>query len=85
MTAASVAICGKIGWIGLVVPHFSRMLVGYDYRILLPTSILMGSTFLLLVDIFARYWGIEYPLGMLTAFIGVPFFLYLLLNKRYRM
>ncbi len=85
MTAAGVAVCGKIGWIGLVIPHFARMLVGYDYRILLPASMLMGGVFLMLVDILARYWGKELPLGMLTAFIGVPFFLYLLLGRRYRM
>lgn len=85
MTAASVALCGKIGWIGLVIPHFSRMLVGYDYRILLPTSMLMGGVFLVLTDVLARYSGAEYPLGMLTAFVGAPFFLYLLLSKRYSM
>lgn len=78
-TAASVAVSGLIGWVGLVIPHFARMAVGPDYRALLPASILMGATFLLLVDDAARMISTqEVPLGILTAFVGAPFFLYLI-------
>lgn len=84
MTSASVCIAGIIGWVGLIVPHLARMIVGPDYRILLPASILLGSSYLLLVDDLARLLAaVEIPLGTLTALIGVPFFLYLLLNKRW--
>jgi len=77
-TAASVSISGMIGWVGLVVPHLARMLVGNDYRILLPASMLMGATFLLTVDDIARLVAnSEIPLGILTSFVGAPFFLYL--------
>ncbi|KNF08683.1 ABC-type Fe3+-siderophore transport system, permease component [Gottschalkia purinilytica] len=83
MTASAVSVCGMIGWVGLVVPHFSRMIVGPDYRYLLPTSMLIGSTYLLMVDNIARgVASIEIPLGILTSIIGAPFFIYLLLNAR---
>ncbi|MCL2409927.1 MAG: iron ABC transporter permease [Oscillospiraceae bacterium] len=82
ITAASVAISGIIGWVGLVIPHFARMLVGYDYRVMMPVSMLMGATFLMLVDVLARTIAIaEVPLGVLTAFVGAPFFLYLILDR----
>ena len=81
MTAASVAICGMVGWIGLVVPHLARLVVGPNHGLLLPASLLMGSTFLLLVDNLARcLFSLEIPLGILTAIVGAPFFLYLLLK-----
>jgi len=77
-TAASVSISGMIGWIGLVVPHLARMLVGSDYRVLMPASMLVGATFLLVVDDIARLASTaEIPLGILTAFVGAPFFIYL--------
>ena len=81
LTAASVAVSGMIGWIGLVIPHFCRMLFGYDYRRLLPAAALFGASFLVVVDDIARlaYTG-ELPLGILTAFVGAPIFLYLLLT-----
>lgn len=81
LTAASVAVSGMIGWIGLVIPHFCRMLFGYDYRRLLPAAALFGAAFLVVVDDIARlaYTG-ELPLGILTAFVGAPIFLYLLLT-----
>lgn len=82
ITAAAVSLTGMIGWIGLVVPHLARRLVGNDYRYLLPASILLGSTFLLWVDDIARAaLSTEIPIGILTAFIGAPFFLYLITKK----
>lgn len=86
VTAASVAISGMIGWVGLVIPHFARMIVGCDYRKLLPASMLMGSSFLLIVDDVARLVASsEIPIGILTAFIGAPFFLYLITRKKQRL
>jgi iron complex transport system permease protein len=77
-TAASVAISGMIGWVGLVIPHLARMLVGSDYRALLPASMLIGAAFLLGVDDLSRLLTTsEIPLGILTSFVGAPFFLYL--------
>ncbi|MCF6463137.1 FecCD family ABC transporter permease [Clostridium sp. Cult1] len=82
MTAASVSISGIIGWIGLVIPHLGRILVGPDYRILVPTTLLLGSTYLLIIDNIARaVTTVEIPLGILTSLIGAPFFIFLLLNK----
>ena len=83
MTSAAVAISGVIGWIGLVIPHFARLLVGPDFSRLLPTSILLGAGFLLGVDTLARMVArIEIPLGVLTAFVGTPLFLWQLATAR---
>ena len=83
VTAASVAVTGMIGWVGLVIPHFARMVIGCDYRKLLPASMLMGASFLLVVDDVARLATTsEIPIGILTAFIGAPFFLYLITRKK---
>jgi len=83
MTSAAVAISGVIGWIGLVIPHFARLLVGPDFSRLLPTSILLGAGFLLAVDTLARTVArIEIPLGVLTAFVGTPLFLWQLATAR---
>ena len=83
MTSASVAISGVVGWIGLVIPHFARLLVGPDFSRLLPTSILLGAAFLLGVDTLARTVArIEIPLGVLTAFVGTPLFLWQLATAR---
>lgn len=82
ITASSVSICGMIGWIGLVIPHLARFVIGPNYRVLLPCSALMGGCFLLLVDDLARTAGtLEIPVGVLTAFIGSPFFLLLLFRE----
>lgn len=79
ITAASVAVSGVIGWIGLVVPHLARKMVGNNYKYLLPASMLLGALFLLLVDDISRnLLATEIPLGILTSFIGAPFFLYLI-------
>lgn len=75
ITAASVSVCGLIGWIGLVVPHFCRSLVGANFRILLPASTITGAGFLLLVDTVVRTaWSVELPIGVLTSLLGVPVF-----------
>jgi len=79
MTAASVAICGIVGWVGLVVPHAVRLLVGAEFSRLLPVSMLLGGTFMLLVDTIGRSVAqIEIPPGVLTAAIGTPVFLWLM-------
>ena len=79
LTSASVAVSGMIGWVGLVIPHFCRMLFGYDYRRLIPAGALFGAAFLLAVDDIARLVTTgELPLGILTAFVGTPLFLYLI-------
>lgn len=83
ITAASVSVSGMIGWIGLVIPHLCRMIVGCDYRTLLPASMLMGASFLLIVDNISRLaTTAEIPIGILTAFVGAPFFLYLITRKK---
>ena len=83
ITAASVCVTGIIGWVGLVIPHLCRMLVGADYRKLIPASMLMGATFLLIVDDIARLaTTAEIPIGILTAFVGAPFFLYLITRRK---
>ncbi|KMT21793.1 FecCD family ABC transporter permease [Clostridium cylindrosporum] len=82
VTSASVSISGMIGWVGLVIPHFARMIVGYDYRVMLPASMLMGGSYLLMVDNIARTISTsEIPIGILTAFVGAPFFVYLILRE----
>ena len=82
ITAASVSVSGMIGWVGLVIPHMMRRLVGSDYRYLLPASLLGGGLFLLLVDNVSRnFSSAEIPIGILTAFVGAPFFL-LLITRR---
>jgi len=83
MTSAVVSISGVIGWIGLVVPHVVRMLVGPDFRVLLPASMIAGAAFLLVIDLLARTMALtEIPLGILTATVGAPFFLGLLARGR---
>jgi iron complex transport system permease protein len=79
VTSASVAASGVIGWVGLVVPHLGRALVGPDFARLLPASALLGGGYLLLIDTLARSMAaVEVPLGILTAVIGTPFFIWLL-------
>ena len=82
LTAASVSVSGMIGWVGLVIPHMMRRIVGSDYRYLLPASMFGGGAFLLLVDNFSRNISTsEIPIGILTAFVGAPFFI-LLITRR---
>lgn len=83
MTASVVSISGQIGWVGLVIPHFCRILVGPNYKYLIPASLLTGGTYLLLVDNIARnLLQVEIPISILTAMIGAPFFIYLLLHGK---
>ena len=83
LTAASVAVGGMIGWIGLVIPHMCRFIVGPNYKNLIPMSILVGGIFLLVVDCLARMmFTVEIPLGILTSLIGAPFFVYLLFKRK---
>jgi iron complex transport system permease protein len=86
VTASVVAISGVIGWVGLMVPHMARLLVGPRFDRLLPASILLGAAFLIAVDTLARSAArIEIPLGVLTAVIGGPIFVWLLAYNRRRM
>ncbi len=83
ITSASVSISGLVGWVGLLVPHLARLLVGPDFRLLLPASGLLGATYLILVDDIARsIASMEIPLGVLTSIIGAPFFLLLLSRQK---
>ena len=79
VTSASVAASGIIGWVGLIVPHLARALVGPDFARLVPAAAILGGGYLLFIDTIARTAAsIEIPLGILTAFIGTPFFIWLL-------
>jgi iron complex transport system permease protein len=82
MSASAVCLSGIIGWVGLVIPHISRLLVGPDHKRLLPVCLLLGACYLLLIDDIARTASsLEIPLGILTAMIGAPFFLYMLSRR----
>lgn len=84
MTASVVSIAGVIGWVGLVIPHIARMLVGPNFERLLPAAMLIGAAYLVLVDTLARSIGrIEVPIGILTAVVGAPFFIWLLWRGRH--
>lgn len=83
LTAGAVCISGTIGWAGLVVPHFGRMMAGSDNRVLLPACCLIGGIFMLLVDTVTRIIGpAEMPVSILTGLIGAPFFAWLLYRQR---
>ena len=82
-TSASVATAGIIGWVGLVVPHLARSLVGPDFARLLPAAAILGGGYLLLIDTLARTAAeVEIPLGILTAVVGTPFFIWLLASMQ---
>jgi iron complex transport system permease protein len=81
ITAAGVAVSGVIGFVGLVVPHAMRLVVGPDHRVLLPTSALAGGSFLVVADTVARAGPAEMPVGIVTAAVGAPFFLFLLRRR----
>ncbi len=84
VTASVVAVCGMIGFVGLVVPHLTRLLVGPDLRRVLPAACLLGAILLVVADLAARtLWApAEMPVGVLTALLGAPFFLYLIARER---
>lgn len=82
VTATATSLCGMISYVGLVIPHLVRMITGCDYRKTVPASILLGASFLLLVDTISRSIAtVELPIGILTSLIGAPFFLYLILRE----
>jgi len=84
LTAASVSVCGLIGFVGLIVPHSVRLIFGPDHRLLIPCSALVGASFLIASDTFARTLlaPIELPVGVITAAFGGPFFIYLLKTRK---
>ena len=83
LTAGAVCVAGTIGWIGLVIPHFGRMIIGSDHRALLPAACLIGGIFMLLVDTVTRIIGpAEMPVSILTGLIGAPVFAWLLYRQR---
>ena len=83
MVSAATAPCGSIGWVGLVIPHMARMIVGADHQVLIPFSALLGGLFMLFMDTIARTLpGGEIPVGILTAIIGAPCFGYLLIHNK---
>lgn len=84
MTAASVSLCGLIGFVGLIIPHSARLLFGPDHRLLLPAAALIGASFLILCDTLARTLlsPVELPVGVITAAFGGPFFIYLLRKRK---
>jgi iron complex transport system permease protein len=84
LTGAAVSVAGAIGFIGLVIPHITRFMIGSDYRWIIPISAVMGGLLLVLADIAARMVNapFETPVGAITAIIGVPFFLYLARGER---
>ena len=78
ITSCSVSVAGVIGWIGLVVPHLARAVVGPNYKVLIPATMLIGSVFLLVVDNFCRLlFAAEIPIGLLTSILGIPFFVFI--------
>lgn len=83
LTAGAVSFAGTIGWVGLIVPHFSRMLIGSSGRRVLPVSCITGGLFMLIVDTATRLIGeYEMPISIMTGIIGAPFFMWLLVRKR---
>ncbi|MDP2183297.1 MAG: iron ABC transporter permease [Actinomycetota bacterium] len=84
VTAATVAVSGIIGFVGLLVPHLLRMLVGVDHRVLLPACVLAGGLYLVAIDAVIRVitYPVEMPIGIITSLVGVPYFIYLLRKKK---
>ena len=83
MTSSVVAISGTVGWVGLIIPHMARFIVGPEFSRLLPATLLIGAAYVIAVDTLARsLTGIEIPIGILNAFIGAPLFLWVLARAR---
>ncbi len=84
MTAAAVCVSGVIGFVGLIIPHMTRLIIGPDHRILLPASAIVGAMFLVICDSVARVatGASELPVGVITALVGTPFFIYLLRRRK---
>ncbi|HJJ89856.1 MAG TPA: iron chelate uptake ABC transporter family permease subunit, partial [Methanocorpusculum sp.] len=81
ITSISVSISGCIGFVGLIIPHIMRVLTGPDHRVLLLASMMAGATLLMWADTIARILPVEIPVGIVTAFLGAPFFIYLLRRR----
>ncbi len=85
LSAAAVCLGGMIGWVGLMIPHMARALVGVDYSRLIPASAMLGALYLLLMDDLARsILSMELPLGVVTSIMGAPFFVYLIIKRKER-
>jgi len=83
LSTLTVVVAGMIGWVGLIIPHIARFLVGADNRILLPMCALLGATFLVIVDTLCRTsMSIEIPIGIATSLIGIPIFVFALRNAK---
>ena len=84
LAGSAISIAGILGFVGLIVPHIARILVGYDNRVLIPVSALLGSIFTLFCDLLARviFAPYEIPVGIIMSFLGGPFFIYLLIKGR---
>jgi iron complex transport system permease protein len=84
LAAASVSVVGIMGFVGLIVPHIVRLLIGSDYRYLLPASVFLGAALVMLCDTLSRtvFMPIEIPVGISLAVLGAPFFLYLLRRRK---
>lgn len=83
ISAAAVCLGGLIGWVGLMIPHMTRALVGADYKRLIPACGLLGAAYLLLMDDLARsILALEIPIGVVTSFMGAPFFVYLIIKRK---
>lgn len=83
VTSSAVSVAGMVGWVGLIIPHLARFLVGPDHRGLIPASFLLGASFLLVVDDVCRsIYTTEIPISILTAIIGAPLFVYLIFRQR---
>ena len=85
LSAAAVCLGGLIGWVGLMIPHMARALVGVDYSRLIPASAMLGGIYLVLMDDIARsVLSLELPLGVVTSIMGAPFFVYLIIKRKER-
>jgi len=84
VTAIAVSVAGTIGFVGLIIPHVLRILVGPDHRVLLPASIIGGALFMVATDTLARtiISPAELPVGIITSIMGAPFFIYLLMSRK---
>ncbi|WP_269746296.1 FecCD family ABC transporter permease [Sulfurospirillum arsenophilum] len=83
LSTLTVVVAGMIGWVGLIIPHIARFLVGADNRVLLPMCALLGATFLVIVDTLCRTsMSIEIPIGIATSLIGIPIFVFALRNAK---
>ena len=83
ITSTAVAVCGIVGWVGLIIPHIARMMVGPDHAKMIPVSLWLGAVYLVLIDDLARNVSTaEIPIGILTALIGAPFFAFLLSRSK---